>query len=60
MELTFGLLLLNARVIYELRGSIDCLEVAVAHGGGGHLRACGATLSSWDEVDEVIKEMKQL
>jgi len=47
-------------IYLELRGSIDCLEVAVAHGGGGHLRACGATLSSWDEVDEVIKEMKQL
>ncbi len=47
-------------IFLELRGSIDCLEIAIKHGGGGHLRACGATLESWDEVDEVIKEMKAL
>lgn len=47
-------------IFLELRGSIDCLDIAIKHGGGGHLRACGATLKSWDEVDEVIKEMKAL
>lgn len=47
-------------IFLELRGSIDCLDIAVNHGGGGHKRACGATLKSWDEVEEVIKEMKEL
>lgn len=47
-------------IYLELRGSIDCLDIAIKHGGGGHKRACGATLKSWDEVQEVIMEMKEL
>lgn len=50
----------EGKVFLELRGSVDCLDIALKHGGGGHLRACGATLKDWNEVDEVIKEMKQL
>ncbi len=48
------------KIFLELRGSIDCLDIALKHGGGGHLRACGATLSSETEIMEVIEEMKQL
>lgn len=48
------------KIFLELRGSVDCLDIAVKYGGGGHLRACGATLSSWKQVDEVIKDMLEL
>lgn len=38
---------------------ITVVEVCKLFGGGGHNLACGATLSSWEEVDKMIKELDQ-
>ncbi len=50
----------EGKIFLELRGKVDCLDIALKHGGGGHLRACGATLSSEAEILEVLEEMKLL
>lgn len=36
------------------------LEVAKKYGGGGHLRACGCSLNTWEETDMVLKDLDQL
>lgn len=49
----------EGKVFLELRGRVDCLDIAIKYGGGGHLRACGATITK-SEINQVIEEMKQL
>lgn len=44
-------------IYVELRGRIPVLSIAVAHGGGGHLLACGCTVKEWSEVDQIITEL---
>lgn len=42
-------------IIGEFRSrGVDIVDIAKEHGGGGHNQACGATLATWDEVDEII------
>jgi len=36
------------------------LNVAKKYGGGGHLYACGCSINSWDEVDQVIRDLEKL
>ncbi len=45
-------------IIAEFR-SLGCntSEVAIAHGGGGHVRASGCPPKSWEEVDQIIAEL---
>ncbi len=45
-------------IIAEFR-SLGCntSEVAIAHGGGGHIRASGCPPKSWEEVDQIIEEL---
>ncbi len=57
---TFTQLTPEDPIYVELRGRIPVLEIAFRHGGGGHLLACGCRAKSWDEVDEIISELKQL
>lgn len=48
-------------IVGEFRSrQIPIVDVAKSYGGGGHLNACGATLSSWEEVDKIIKDFKNL
>lgn len=35
-------------------------SVAIAHGGGGHLQACGCTVHSYEEVYQIIEELNNL
>lgn len=35
-------------------------ELASQYGGGGHPLAAGATVTSWEEADELIEKLKQL
>ena len=35
-------------------------EVAMKYGGGGHIYASGARLKSWDEADELIKDLDEV
>lgn len=45
-------------VLSELRSSkYNINAVAVAHGGGGHAKACGATLKDRKEADAVLSEL---
>jgi phosphoesterase RecJ-like protein len=48
-------------IIGEFRSrGIKIVDIAKKYGGGGHEQACGASLKSWEEVDEVIKDYKAL
>jgi len=48
-------------IFCEIRSrSIPVLDVAKKYGGGGHLNACGCTLQSWEETDNVISDLNDL
>ena len=48
----------DGRVIIELRSSkANINEIAVKYGGGGHIQASGATVESWDIIDNVIEDL---
>lgn len=48
-------------IVGEFRArSIEIVEIAKKYGGGGHSLACGASLSSWEMVDEVINDFINL
>jgi len=53
---------LATRDIYcEIRArEIPVLDIAKKYGGGGHLFACGCTLHSWPEADNVIQDLDKL
>jgi phosphoesterase RecJ-like protein len=44
---------------FRSRG-IKIVDIAKKYGGGGHEQACGASLKSWTEVDQVISDYKAL
>ena len=51
----------EAGVLAELRSSkYSIVEIARAHGGGGHEKACGATLRDRAEAMEVVRELIEL
>ena len=46
-------------VLMELRSSCYAVQpIAAAHGGGGHAKACGATLKDRGEAMQVLEELK--
>ena len=48
-------------VLCELRSSkYNINQIAVKHGGGGHLKASGATLKDRDEAMEMLAELNML
>ena len=48
-------------IIGEFRSrSLSIVEIAKKYGGGGHALACGATIASWEMVDEVINDFIKL
>lgn len=45
----------------ELRSrDYEVLKVAKKYGGGGHLRACGCSINTWEETDKVLKDLDLL
>jgi phosphoesterase RecJ-like protein len=36
------------------------LDIAKKYGGGGHLTACGCSLNSWEETDQVLNDLDAL
>lgn len=48
-------------VLCEIRAkSYNINQIAVAHGGGGHLKASGATLKDKEEAMQVLSELDEL
>lgn len=48
-------------VLCEIRSkNLNINQIAVAHGGGGHLKASGATLKDKDEAMQVLDELDKL
>jgi phosphoesterase RecJ-like protein len=51
----------SSKIICEMRSrNIPVLEIAKNYGGGGHMNACGCTLSDWEEADEVLEIVDRL
>lgn len=51
----------NNKVVGEFRArDIKIVDIAKKYGGGGHDVACGATLSSFEEANLVIKDFEEL
>lgn len=51
----------NNKILCEIRSSkYNINEIAVKYGGGGHRLASGATLSSFEEADKMIKDLDKL
>ncbi len=49
------------KVQSELRSKkIPIVDIAKKYGGGGHLLACGCTLSSFEEAKLVLADLDQL
>lgn len=45
----------------EIRSrNFTVLDVAKKYGGGGHLKACGCTLNTWEETDQVLSDLDQI
>lgn len=45
----------------ELRSrDFPVLSVAKKYGGGGHLKACGCSLKTWEETDLVLEDLNQI
>ena len=44
---------------FRSRG-VEIVDVAKSFGGGGHAYACGCTIPSFQNVDEVIQKFIQL
>lgn len=51
----------DGKIIIELRSSgKNVNQIAVKYGGGGHVQASGATISGYDELELVIKDLINL
>ncbi len=51
----------TGRILCELRSrEIPIVEIAKKHGGGGHLLACGATVDTWAQADQILTELDHL
>ena len=48
----------DGKILCELRSkSIPIVDVAKQYGGGGHDLACGCTVSSWEETDQILHDL---
>lgn len=50
----------KGQIVAELRSrKISIVDIAKKYGGGGHANACGATLSSWQEVQLLLNDLNE-
>ena len=57
----FTIDLASDHIVTEIRSKqIPVVQVAKKYGGGGHNLACGCTLSSWEETDQLLNDLDQL
>lgn len=51
----------TGKILCELRSkTLPIVDIAKKYGGGGHLLACGCSVTSWEETDLIIKDLDQL
>lgn len=51
----------NGDIKCELRSrEYPVLSVAKKYGGGGHLKACGCSVKTWEETDLIIEDLNQI
>lgn len=52
---------LSKKILCEFRSkNINIVDIAKKYGGGGHLYACGASVDSFEIVDDIIKDFNNL
>jgi bifunctional oligoribonuclease and PAP phosphatase NrnA len=50
----------NNVIVGEFRArGIMIVDIAKKYGGGGHDQACGASLKNWDEVEQILKDLRR-
>jgi phosphoesterase RecJ-like protein len=53
--------LASGRIVCELRSkSIPIVDVAKRYGGGGHNLACGCTVDTWAQTDQILDDLGRL
>lgn len=51
----------SKKILCEFRSkNINIVDIAKKYGGGGHLYACGASVDSFDVVDDIINDFNNL
>lgn len=51
----------SGRIVCELRSkTIPIVDVAKRYGGGGHNLACGCTVDTWEETDQILDDLSRL
>jgi len=51
----------TGKILCELRSkSIPIVDIAKKYGGGGHLNACGCSVTTWEETDLIIQDLDNL
>ena len=51
----------NNKIVGEFRSrDVSIVHIAKKYGGGGHDMACGASFTSWEDVDSAIKDFDDL
>lgn len=50
----------NSKILAEVRSrDITVVDICKKHGGGGHNNACGASLNSFKDADEMLKDLDE-
>ena len=51
----------NGIILVEIRSkNLSVINVAQKYGGGGHAKACGCQLKSFDDIDKVLNDLDRL
>ena len=51
----------NGEIKCEIRSrELPVLSVAKKYGGGGHLKACGCSVKTWEETDMVLSDLDEI
>ena len=51
----------TSKIFCEFRSrEIPVIEIAKKHGGGGHLLACGCSVTTWEDTDIILQELDEL
>lgn len=61
MWANFTVDLTSGRIVCELRSkTIPIVDIAKKYGGGGHNLACGCTVDTWNQTDQILDDLGRL